>query len=108
VPEKRNPQEPDQAEIERTVAVPTANGPGLVDAESLMKPVIKKNTLACCRGDEGYYARRREMLQSFKFVADRSEKDAVGAARRGGGMRHVLSFCSWLRAPAVAMTCCTG
>jgi hypothetical protein len=73
VPEKRKPQEPGQAEIERTVAVPTANGLGLVDAESLMKPIIEKNPWGCRRGDEGYYARRREMLQSFKFGTGGSE-----------------------------------
>jgi hypothetical protein len=108
VPEDQKPEEPDDAEIEQTVSVPPANGPGSVDGESLMKSDIEENPRACRRGDEGYNAMRREVLQSFKFGTGGSDKAGVGATRRGGGTRHVLSFCSRLRAPAAPKICCTG
>jgi hypothetical protein len=53
VPEDQKPEEPDDAEIEQTVSVPPANGPGSVGDESLMKSDIEENPRACRRGDAG-------------------------------------------------------
>ncbi|KAK1651094.1 hypothetical protein QYE76_068899 [Lolium multiflorum] len=80
--EKRRTEPDDDAEIERSVPVLPANDdPGSVEAEFLMKSDIQQNPRGPRRRSEEYYARRREVLQSFKFVTDESEKAGVGVAR---------------------------
>ena len=61
-----------------------ADGPGLVYDEFVMKSAsaIEKNPWGARRGSEEYYARRRQVLQSSKFVVDETEKAGVGAAPR--------------------------